>query len=245
MLRWTKTSLIALRFVDSDEHGKRQNNERKLSHFDSPRPRAKKLNKPNFRSLALPCHAKEKTYVPLSWHDFSRAHGMVTRRCSKNRGQWVTRFACQLPPTICPKIPAPTSNLTLIFRISFVALFPYQKSLIKHCSHNGRILLANLLQSSKSTFSWGNFLSFFAFKEGMSSTPISVLGGWPTVSGGFLPYETPKSNVLTTHCAQSTFMGYPSESCMQSGRNNTTEKSGRVSSFGKQVGSKQQRIISH
>jgi hypothetical protein len=132
-------------------------------------------------------------------------------------------------------------------------------------SKKGGILLANLLQSSKSTFSWGNFLSFFAFKEGMSSTPISVLGGCPTVthesglstayenslaifrrvSGGFLSYETPKSDVLTTHCAQSTFMGYPSESCMQSGRNNTTEKSGRVSSFGKQVGSKQQRIISH
>jgi len=155
MLRWTKTSPIALRFVDSDEHGKRQNNERKLSHFDSPRPRAKKLNKPNFRSLALPCHAKEKTYVPLSWHDFSRAHGMVTRRCSKNRGQWVTRFACQLPPMTCPRIPAPTSNLTLIFRISFVALFPYQKSLIKHCSHNGRILLANSKSLSFSALIFG------------------------------------------------------------------------------------------
>jgi hypothetical protein len=124
---------------------------------------------------------------------------------------------------------------------------PIAKQLKVGCfvSKIGGILLANPLQSSKSTFSWGNFLSFFAFKEGMSSTPISVLGGWPTVSGGFLPYETPKSDVLTTHCAQSTFMGYPSESCMQSGRNNTTEKSVRVSSFGKQVGSKQQRIISH
>src|SRR5215216_1979518 len=49
----------------------------------------------------------------------------------------------------------------------------------------GRILLANLLQSSRSTFSWRSFLSFLAFKEGMLSTPISVLGGWPTVSGGF------------------------------------------------------------
>src|SRR6266568_2555601 len=44
----------------------------------------------------------------------------------------------------------------------------------------------NLLQSSRSTFSRGSFLSFFAFKEGMSGTPISVLGGWPTVSGRFL-----------------------------------------------------------
>jgi hypothetical protein len=32
--------------------------------------------------------------------------------------------------------------------------------------------LANPLQSSKSTFSWGNFRSFFAFKEGILGTPI-------------------------------------------------------------------------
>src|SRR5713101_4056627 len=32
-------------------------------------------------------------------------------------------------------------------------------------SRNVRILLANLLQSSRSTFSWRSFLSFFAFKE--------------------------------------------------------------------------------
>src|SRR4030095_13786210 len=50
------------------------------------------------------------------------------------------------------------------------------------CRFNGGILLANLLQSSRSTFSRGSFLSFFAFKEGMLGTPISVLGGWPTVS---------------------------------------------------------------
>src|SRR5215470_17370468 len=46
----------------------------------------------------------------------------------------------------------------------------------------GRILLANLHQSSRSTLSWGSFLNFFAFKEDMLSTLISVLGGWPTVS---------------------------------------------------------------
>jgi hypothetical protein len=46
--------------------------------------------------------------------------------------------------------------------------------------------LANLLQSSRSTLSRGSFLSFLAFKEGMLSTPISVLGGWPTVSPQFL-----------------------------------------------------------
>src|SRR5215510_9380193 len=42
------------------------------------------------------------------------------------------------------------------------------------------------LQGFRSTFSWGSLLSFFAFKEGMLGTPISVLGGWPTVSGGFV-----------------------------------------------------------
>jgi hypothetical protein len=46
--------------------------------------------------------------------------------------------------------------------------------------------LANLLQSSRSTFSWGSFPSFFAFQEGMLDTHISALGGWPTVSGGFV-----------------------------------------------------------
>src|SRR3989442_7416695 len=49
-------------------------------------------------------------------------------------------------------------------------------------SKNHLILLANLLQSSMSTFSWGSSLSFFAFKEGMLDTQISALGGWPTVS---------------------------------------------------------------
>src|SRR5215510_5812173 len=44
-------------------------------------------------------------------------------------------------------------------------------------SKKGGILLVNLLQSSRSTFSWGGFLSFFAFQEDMLSTPISVLGG--------------------------------------------------------------------
>ena len=41
------------------------------------------------------------------------------------------------------------------------------------------------LQSSRSTFSWGSFPSFFAFKEGMWVTRISALGGWPTVSARF------------------------------------------------------------
>ena len=42
---------------------------------------------------------------------------------------------------------------------------------------NVRILLVNLLQSSRSTFSCEGFLSFFAFKEGMLDIQISALGG--------------------------------------------------------------------
>src|SRR6516164_6395020 len=59
-------------------------------------------------------------------------------------------------------------------------------ALASTCQVIGGILLANLHQSSRSTLSWGSFLNFFAFKEGMLGTPISVLGGWPTVSGGFV-----------------------------------------------------------
>jgi hypothetical protein len=33
----------------------------------------------------------------------------------------------------------------------------------------------------QTTTTIGGYLSFFAFQEGMLSTPISVLGGWPTV----------------------------------------------------------------
>ena len=38
------------------------------------------------------------------------------------------------------------------------------------CRFNGRILLANPLQSSRSTFSRESFPSFFAFQEGMWDT---------------------------------------------------------------------------
>jgi len=53
------------------------------------------------------------------------------------------------------------------------------------CSTNGRILLANPLQSSKRTFSWGHFLSFFAFQEGMWDTQVSALLSSPTVSARY------------------------------------------------------------
>jgi hypothetical protein len=49
--------------------------------------------------------------------------------------------------------------------------------------HKGNpILLVNLLQSSRSTFSWESFPRVFAFQEGMWDTQISALGGSPTVS---------------------------------------------------------------
>ena len=35
-------------------------------------------------------------------------------------------------------------------------------------------------------FPYVSSLGFFAFKEGMWDTQISALGGWPTVSGGFV-----------------------------------------------------------
>jgi hypothetical protein len=44
-------------------------------------------------------------------------------------------------------------------------------------------LLANPLQSSRSTFSWESFPNFFTFKEGMRDTQISTLLSSPTVSG--------------------------------------------------------------
>jgi hypothetical protein len=50
------------------------------------------------------------------------------------------------------------------------------------CRTNGRILLANLLQGSSSTFSGARFPRFLAFKEGMLDRQISTLGGSPTVS---------------------------------------------------------------
>ena len=49
--------------------------------------------------------------------------------------------------------------------------------LLSSCPDNARILLANLFQSSRSTFSWESFPSFFAFKAGMSDTQILALGG--------------------------------------------------------------------
>src|SRR5215510_11237952 len=55
-----------------------------------------------------------------------------------------------------------------------------------YCTDNGRILLANLFQGSRSTLFCVSFPSVFAFQAGMWGTPISALLNSPTVSGRFL-----------------------------------------------------------
>src|SRR3989442_1064811 len=98
---------------------------------------------------------------------------------------------------------------------------------------NGRILLANLVQSSRSTFSCVSFPSFFAFQEGMWGTQISALLSSPTVSGrlatqyvwskradispsiqskcalsvGFLPYLNPLGVTLCPACGFPSYAG--------------------------------------
>src|SRR4029450_9119395 len=88
-----------------------------------------------------------------------------------------------IPSACCRKTSWPPTNSTFIDVLSFCTRFAVTIAPRVSCTNNGRILLAKLLQSSRSTFSWGSFLSFFAFKEGILDTQISALGGWPTVSG--------------------------------------------------------------
>src|SRR5215467_3714717 len=71
--------------------------------------------------------------------------------------------------------------------------------------HRGRhkpILLANLLQGSRSTFSCASFPSVFAFQEGMWDTHISALLGSPTVSvksTNWSPLPQGQPECRTTH----------------------------------------------
>src|SRR5438270_13156965 len=53
-----------------------------------------------------------------------------------------------------------------------------------------RILLANLLQSSRSTLSRGSLLSFLAFKEGMLGETIASLPGFGMAPEGQLSYSS-------------------------------------------------------
>ena len=64
---------------------------------------------------------------------------------------------------------------------------------------NDGIRLANPLQSSRSTFSWRSFLSFFAFQAGIWSTPISALLSSPTVSDRLSAQRRSASLLSTSH----------------------------------------------
>jgi len=86
-------------------------------------------------------------------------------------------------PGCCPKTSRPTTNSTLICELSCRARYAGKIAPCVSCTDNGRILLANQLQSSGSTFSCVSFPSFFAFQEGMWDTQISALPSSPTVSG--------------------------------------------------------------
>ena len=69
-----------------------------------------------------------------------------------------------------------------------------------------RILLANLLQSSSSTFSCISFPSYFAFQEGIWGTHISALLSSPTVSLRFPPQF---GRLLTVRCFLYAYCGNP------------------------------------
>jgi hypothetical protein len=78
------------------------------------------------------------------------------------------------------------TNSTLICRLSFCAYGAGSIASRVSCADNGRLLLANLLQSSSRTFSCVSFPSFFAFQKGIWDTQISALLSSPTVSLPFL-----------------------------------------------------------
>ena len=70
----------------------------------------------------------------------------------------------------------------------FSKQYRVKKILTEWCavSKKGGILLANLLQGSRSTFSCVRFPSFFAFQDGMWDTQFSALLSSPTVSARIL-----------------------------------------------------------
>ena len=95
------------------------------------------------------------------------------------------------PPTV-QQPPAGRDYLHAADGSSFCTLADGVVGQMIRCTNNGGILLASLLQRSRSIFAGGSFLSFFAFKEGILDTQISALGGWPTVSGGLRETEERK-----------------------------------------------------
>ena len=73
-------------------------------------------------------------------------------------------------------------NGTQFFVMCFSTLATDSIASLLACTVNGRILLANLFQSSRSTLSCVSFLSVFAFQAGMWGTRISILLNSPTVT---------------------------------------------------------------
>src|SRR6266566_3001972 len=70
------------------------------------------------------------------------------------------------------------------------------------------LLLANLLQRSRTAFSRVSFSSFFAFKEGMYDTQIAALLSSPTVSGGFwrqCPARCGCKALRSAHCPETSY----------------------------------------
>ena len=64
---------------------------------------------------------------------------------------------------------------------------------------NEGILLANLLQRSRTAFSCVSFSNFFAFKEGMYDTQVSAVLSSPTVSEGFLDRCPTRTLLIVDH----------------------------------------------
>src|SRR6266852_5303839 len=85
----------------------------------------------------------------------------------------------------CPKTSRTSQQPDADFSNKFCCNIPTPKEPHQALS-TYRILLANPLQSSSSTFSCVCFPSLFAFKEGMWDTHISALLNSPTVAGRFL-----------------------------------------------------------
>jgi hypothetical protein len=84
--------------------------------------------------------------------------------------------------TECRKTSTRGDKRTEIIRMAYSTPKMAPQRAYLACPPNGRILLANPLQSSRSTFSRESFPSCFAFKEGMWGTQISALLSSPTVS---------------------------------------------------------------
>jgi len=90
--------------------------------------------------------------------------GECCRKSPSMSGSWV--FHKGQPHGECRKTCGRGDKRTEIIRMSCSTLKLDLRQGCSPCRFNGRTLLANLLQSSRSTFSRGSWLSFFASKKG-------------------------------------------------------------------------------